>query len=106
MEPITDTIRGAAVEVIAALPGSAAPHDEWLRGQGAREMSAPGPMPRIFVSYAHADRAWLRSLVTHLRGALGSSDPDFIFFDENSLRSGDAWSDRLRQEVESREQQR
>lgn len=65
-------------------------------------MSAPASSPRVFISYAHADRAWLRSLVTHLHAALGNNDPDFIFFDEHSLRSGDAWNERLQQEVMAR----
>lgn len=63
-------------------------------------MTVPrSPIPRIFVSHAHADNDFCRRFVQDLRRELALSDPDHIFYDEVSLHLGDDWIDRLSQEV-------
>jgi hypothetical protein len=48
--------------------------------QEASDVSAPEPpIPRIFVSYAHADNDFCQPFVVHLRVALGLMDPDAIY---------------------------
>ncbi|MGH2516336.1 MAG: SUMF1/EgtB/PvdO family nonheme iron enzyme, partial [Ktedonobacterales bacterium] len=63
---------------------------------------APVPPPPIFLSHAHQDNSWCRQFVAHLRTALGNADPNYIFYDENSLQLGDNWLDRIQRELMAR----
>ena len=53
-----------------------------------------------FVSYASQDRARVGGLIQGMKKARPDMD---IFFDVNSLRSGDDWEETLRREVERRD---
>src|SRR4051812_40328423 len=52
---------------------------------------------RVFISYAHEDRAWCEQLLDHL-GWLRHSG-QLVVFDDQQIKAGEKWDDRIRAEL-------
>jgi hypothetical protein len=55
---------------------------------------------RIFISYAHADKAWYDRLSRHIESTIrANADNDCEIFSDRDIAAGEAWDDRIRQEI-------
>src|SRR3954447_21074929 len=52
---------------------------------------------RVFISYAHEDRAWCERLLDHLGGLRHSGQ--LAVFDDQEIKAGEHWDDRIRGEL-------
>ena len=53
---------------------------------------------RVFLSYAHEDRAWCERLLDHLGGGLRHSG-QLAVFDDQQIKPGEGWDERIRGEL-------
>lgn len=53
---------------------------------------------RVFISYAHEDRAWCERLLAHLGGLRYSGQ--LAVFDDQQIKPGERWDDRIRGELD------
>jgi hypothetical protein len=54
--------------------------------------------PRVFVSYARADAAWLKEFEPHLKGLVRHAGIES--FDDTQLLGGDSWDERIKAELD------
>ncbi len=55
--------------------------------------------PKIFISYSHEDKEWLKPLQAHLKPL--ERDGTIALWDDTQIRTGDRWREKIRQAIES-----